>query len=113
MNEQGIFTAAEFAHLNYEAATADFRAKRAAGMHPGAIVKAWRDMPPASSAPTSDATMPDVTDTPILLARHITGMELGIWLQRFRAAQTPAERRAVLARFVAECPPPPAGEPQP
>jgi hypothetical protein len=37
-------------HLDFAAATADFERKRADGMHPGAIVNAWRVSPPTPGA---------------------------------------------------------------
>jgi hypothetical protein len=49
LNERGIFAAREFMHLPFDVATADFERKRAAGMHPGKIVKTWRVAPPTEA----------------------------------------------------------------
>jgi hypothetical protein len=43
---QKVSAAREFAHLDYEAAKADFIARRESGQPVGTIVKAWRAVPP-------------------------------------------------------------------
>ena len=50
LKDQGISAYAEFAHLDYGAARADFERRRAAGQYPGAIIKAWRVEPPTAPA---------------------------------------------------------------
>jgi hypothetical protein len=54
-------------HLDFAAATADFERKRADGMHPGAIVNAWRVSPPTPES--IDAADSERAYTPAWFAR--------------------------------------------